>query len=56
MTRWDSKKKRIENNKNYQKTFNKMAISIYLSIITVNVNDLYVPRLNGNIYSGWMDF
>ena len=34
------KKKRKENNKNNKKTGNKMAISTYLSLITLNVNGL----------------
>ena len=40
-----SKKKRNNNKtyKNNQKTINKMAISTYLSIITLNVNGLNAP-------------
>ena len=42
----EKSKKKGNNNKTYknnQKTINKMAISTYLSIITLNVNGLNAP-------------
>lgn len=36
-------KGREENYKNNQKTINKMVVSTYLSIFTLNVNGLHAP-------------
>ena len=52
----DQKKKRAEKNyKSNQKTSNKMAISTYLSIITLNVNGVNAP-LNRHCIAEWIFF
>ena len=48
----EQKKKGSKNYKNNPKSINKMAISTYLSIITLNVNGLNAPIKRQSV---WMD-